>query len=62
MTGKTGKHSEKPKVCPECPKVFQGNGWVGIDAHWRGKDGHEHIMPYAKAWPLIREGSYIAAK
>ncbi len=29
------------KVCPECGHVFQGNGWDGIDAHWRAK--HEGI-------------------
>ena len=45
------------KVCPECPHVFSGNGWDGIDAHWRSK--HEHIMPYEEAWPLIRDDKYI---
>ena len=41
----------KLNVCPECDHVFQGDGWVGIDAHWKSK--HEHVMPYAEAWPLI---------
>jgi hypothetical protein len=44
------------KVCPECPHVFQGNGWDGIDAHWKAK--HETIMPYVEAWPLIKAGKY----
>lgn len=44
------------KICPECGHVFQGNGWDGIDAHWRSQ--HEHIMPYEKAWPLLSSGSY----
>lgn len=44
------------KVCPECGHVFQGNGWDGIDAHWRSK--HERVMPYVEAWPLIQNGSY----
>jgi hypothetical protein len=44
------------KVCPECGHEFQGNGWDGIDAHWRAK--HEHIMPYGVAWPLIESGRY----
>ena len=48
--------AQKPKVCPQCGHVFQGNGWDGIDAHWRAK--HEGIMPYAKAWPLVRDGTY----
>jgi len=33
---------DAPKSCPECGHVFQGNGWDGIDAHWRAK--HEHVM------------------
>jgi hypothetical protein len=41
------------KVCPECGHQFQGNGWDGIDAHWRAK--HDHVMPYKEAWPLIKE-------
>ena len=44
------------KVCPECDHVFQGNGWDGIDAHWKAK--HEQIMPYNEAWPLIQSGEY----
>ena len=48
--------SSDNKVCPECGHVFQGNGWVGIDAHWKSK--HEHILPYEKAWPLLSSGNY----
>jgi len=44
------------KVCPECGRVFKGNGWDGIDAHWRSK--HEDVMPYEEAWPLLRDGKY----
>lgn len=47
---------EGKKVCPECGHVFQGNGWDGIDAHWRSK--HEDVMPYEEAWPLLRDGAY----
>jgi len=43
-------------VCPECGHVFQGNGWDGIDAHWRA--AHEAVMPYEEAWPLIKTGTY----
>jgi len=39
------------KICPECGHVFQGNGWDGIDAHWRSK--HEHIMPYEEFWQSL---------
>jgi len=45
-----------PNICPECSHQFQGNGWDGIDAHWRSK--HEHVMPYGVAWPLIKSGNY----
>jgi len=48
--------SNTPKVCPECGHQFQGNGWDGIDAHWRSK--HEQILPYKEAWPLIKSGEY----
>lgn len=35
-------------VCPICGHVFQGNGWDGIDAHWRAR--HEEIIPYEQFW------------
>jgi len=44
------------RICPECSHEFQGNGWDGIDAHWRAK--HGHIMSYEEAWPLISAGTY----
>jgi hypothetical protein len=43
------------KTCPQCGHIFQ-RGWFGIDAHWRAR--HEHRMPYAQAWPLIKAGTY----
>jgi predicted DNA-binding protein len=45
-----------PKLCPECGHRFQGNGYDGIDAHWRAR--HEDVMPYEQAWELIRAGKY----
>ncbi|WP_185975173.1 hypothetical protein [Mesorhizobium sp. WSM4310] len=56
---KVAKSSHGLKVCPECQHVFQGNGWDGIDAHWKAK--HESVMPYAEAWPLIKAGKYLKA-
>ncbi len=44
------------KVCPECGHVFKGNGWDGIDAHWKSK--HEDVMPYDEAWSLLKSGRY----
>ena len=43
-------------VCPECGHEFKGNGFDGIDAHWRAR--HESVMAYTDAWPLIRAGQY----
>src|SRR5262245_53440922 len=36
------------KICPECGHEFQGNGWDGIDAHWRSR--HETVIPYNEFW------------
>lgn len=47
------------RSCPECGHVFQGKGWEGIDAHWKAK--HESLMPYEKAWCLIKNGQYKSA-
>jgi hypothetical protein len=48
--------TKTPRICPECQHAFQGNGWDGIDAHWRSK--HEGLMLYEDAWPLIKAGRY----
>jgi hypothetical protein len=48
------------KLCPECGHEFKGNGWEGIDSHWRAE--HATLMPYETAWPLILDGSYLAMK
>lgn len=50
------KPASDRKVCPECGHEFQGNGWDGIDVHWKAK--HERYMPYADAWPLLKTGRY----
>ena len=42
---------DRPRNCPECGHVFQGNGWDGIDAHWRSK--HEDVMPYEEFWESV---------
>ena len=49
-----GKVDEK--ICPVCGHRFKGRGWDGIDAHWRAR--HEAILPYERAWPLLRAGRY----
>jgi hypothetical protein len=58
MNGSDNK-TKTPKLCPECQHVFQGNGWDGIDAHWKAR--HDHIMRYKEAWPLIKAGRYTPA-
>jgi len=32
-----GKPVKRPRECPVCGHVFKGNGWDGIDAHYRQK-------------------------
>jgi ParB-like nuclease domain len=43
----------QPRACPECDHVFQGNGWDGIDAHWRAKHGHQ--TRYEEFWEGLCE-------
>ncbi len=46
-----GLNPETPRICPECGHVFQGNGWGGIDAHWKAK--HEDVMTYKDFWASL---------
>ncbi len=43
--------TKRPRICPECGYQFKGNGWGGIDAHWKAK--HEDIMPYQDFWNCL---------
>ena len=45
----------RPRICPICFHVFKGNGWDGIDAHWRAKanKNHEDVMPYKEFWEKL---------
>lgn len=45
--------AERPRVCPACGHVFQGNGWDGIDAHWRSR--HRPVMSYGQFWSTMCE-------
>jgi hypothetical protein len=55
---KVAKARPDAKVCPECGHTFKGNGWDGIDAHWKSR--HEAVMPYEEAWPLLKAETYKA--
>lgn len=37
-----------PRICPLCGHQFRGNGWDGIDAHWRSR--HKDSMDYEQFW------------
>lgn len=39
---------DQPRECPFCDHVFRGNGWDGIDAHWRAN--HSHAVRYEDFW------------
>lgn len=40
-----------PRTCPICGHQFQGNGWDGIDAHWRSR--HSGVMSYEQFWSSL---------
>ena len=42
---------ERPRICPLCGHCFKGNGWDGIDAHWRAC--HENVMSYVAFWDSL---------
>lgn len=44
---------EQPRECPICAHVFKGNGWDGIDAHWRSK--HARDVRYEEFWEGLCE-------
>lgn len=56
LPGLRGEAKTEEKICPVCGHRFKGRGWDGIDAHWRAR--HEAILPYERAWPLLRSGRY----
>ena len=42
------------RECPACDHVFKGNGWDGIDAHWKAR--HEPIgIAYVELWRGLLE-------
>lgn len=44
------------RECPACDHVFRGNGWDGVDAHWRAKhEGQPDAVPYRRFWRGILE-------
>jgi hypothetical protein len=51
---KAGQSFSRPRQCPKCLHIFQGNGWDGIDAHWRSK--HENELSYERFWARLCSG------
>ena len=37
-----GQPFERPRVCPLCGHIFKGNGWDGIDPHYKSKHETRH--------------------
>jgi hypothetical protein len=48
--------AQKRKICPRCGRPFRGNGWDGINAHW--KANHLDVMSYEEAWDLIQNEDF----
>ena len=44
-------YANQPRECPACGHTFKGNGWDGVDAHWKSK--HVGLMSYADFWEGI---------
>jgi hypothetical protein len=42
----------QPRECPDCGHIFKGQGWDGIDAHWKTKHETSKI-PYREFWEGI---------
>ena len=48
-----GRPTDRPRVCPICDHPFQGNGWDGIDRHYRAKHEKPTDEPYEDWWDRI---------
>jgi hypothetical protein len=46
-----GTPTQGPRICPMCGHEFRGNGWDGIDAHWRAR--HEDVRSYEHFWDTL---------
>jgi DNA adenine methylase len=42
---------KKPRQCPLCGHIFQGNGWGGNNVHWLSQ--HEKIIRYETFWESL---------
>jgi hypothetical protein len=45
----------QPRECPVCDHVFRGNGWDGIDAHWKAKHETGASVGYDLFWRGIAD-------
>lgn len=48
-----GKNITHPRRCPICNHIFKGNGWDGIDAHYKAKHEKDTGVPYHVWWSQI---------
>jgi hypothetical protein len=44
----------QPRECPACDHVFKGNGWDGVDAHWKAKHQSDS-RSYEQFWHGIAD-------
>lgn len=45
-----GKNITHPRICPICGHIFKGNGWDGIDAHYKARHEKETGELYKDWW------------
>ncbi|WP_157196643.1 hypothetical protein [Methanococcoides burtonii] len=48
-----GKNITHPRICPICDYIFKGNGWDGIDAHYKARHEKETGELYKDWWARI---------
>ena len=48
-----GKPTDRPRLCPICDHLFRGNGWDGIDRHYRTQHEKQTGESYEDWWNRI---------
>ena len=48
-----GQPFERPRVCPLCCHIFRGNGWDGVDGHYKSKHERDTEKKYKEWWSSI---------
>ena len=47
---------ERPRVCSLCGHIFKGNGWDGVDPHYKARHERDTGIEYEQWWSSICPG------